>query len=57
MGTLQKAFCSSHIASLLQKRKQVMTEQPVAVKVKHCDPGTQSLLLAHAAPGAPGPAA
>jgi hypothetical protein len=44
-------------SSLLQKRRQVMTEQPVAVKVKHCEPGAHSLLLAQMSPGLPGPAA
>jgi hypothetical protein len=43
---------------LLQKRRQVLTAQPtdLALNVKHCEPGSQSPLLAHAAPGIPCPA-
>ena len=58
MGTLQKASVSPQAASLWsQKRRHVMTEQPTAVKVKHCDPGPQSLFEAHVSPGLPAPAA
>jgi hypothetical protein len=42
MGTLQYAPVSEQAeSSLLQKRRQVMTEQPtsLALNQKHCEPG------------------
>jgi hypothetical protein len=58
MGTLQNAFVSPQAASLWsQKRRHVITEHPTALNVKHCEPGLQSLLLVHASPGLPAPAA
>jgi len=57
MGTLQKAFGSPQAALLgLQKRRHVMTEHPRALNAKHCDPVSQSLLLAQTSPGFPAPA-
>jgi hypothetical protein len=57
MGTLQNAFGSPQAAALWsQKRRHVDTEHPTALKVKHCDPGSQSLLLTHASPALPVPA-
>ncbi len=56
IGTLQTAPCSPHMASSEQKRRQVMTSQPAALRVKHCEPGAQSLLLVHVPPGATVPA-
>jgi hypothetical protein len=56
MGTLQYVPVSPQAASLWsQKRRQVITEQPTAEKVKHCEPGAQSLLLAQVSPGDPPP--
>lgn len=55
MGTLQKASTWPQDASSLQKRRQVVTLHPAAVKVRHWDPGAQSLLLAQGSPGWPAP--
>jgi len=55
-GTLQNAALSLHPPSSWQYLRQVITLQPEAPNVKHCEPAAQSPLLVQESPGPPAPA-